>query len=56
MGVSWICFSLSLFLFLLGGDVSYVDFENFGDFAPGLVDKGFVNSDAGCGNEAVDFA
>lgn len=44
------------FFFLLGKDVSYVDFENFGDFAPGLVDKGFVNSDAGCGDEAVDFA
>lgn len=44
------------FSFLLGKDVSYVDFENFGDFAPGLVDKGFVNGDAGCGDEAVDFA
>lgn len=44
------------FSFLLGKDVSYVDFENFGDFAPGLVDKGFINSDAGCGDEAVDFA
>lgn len=50
------CLFLFLFLFFLGGDVSYVDFENFGDFAPGLVDKGFVNGDAGCGDEAVDFA
>lgn len=36
--------------------ITYVDFENFGDFAPGLVDKGFINGDAGCGDEAVDFA
>lgn len=36
--------------------ITYVDFENFGDFAPGLVDKGFVNSDAGRGDKAVDFA
>lgn len=58
--VSWIFFFFFsfffLFLFFMGGDVSYVDFENFGDFAPGLVDKGFVNGDAGCGDEAVDFA
>lgn len=49
-------FFFSFVFVFLGEDVSYVDFENFGDFAPGLVDKGFVNSDAGCGNEAVDFA
>lgn len=36
--------------------ITYVDFENFGDFAPGLVDKRFVNSDAGRGDEAVDSA